>query len=297
MLILPVLPAGQAAGIPRPSLRAALTGTQIEDRVEYVLSLENRGGIVAVNIRIDGALPPGLTSAETGETAVHMELSDLAAGSSTQLRFVARIDPGMAEQSAVSMTVDVLYRAPGGTDDYTTVATSDLTVGPRGGPSPLLFVAAAAAAALLILGYAWRLRAQSVRIDQLYLLHDSGMLIRHYTNGNGLQKDGDIMSGMLIILQEFVRDSFNDPRGSLEEVRFGDRRVLMARGDHSILAAVVSGRRLNGLPAKLGRAVGEFERAQGAALAAWDGNLARLDAADAAFRSVLISKYRTPVPA
>ena len=297
MLILPFVPSGQAAGIPRPSLRAALAGTQIEDRVEYVLSLENRGGIVAVNIRIDGALPPGLTSAETGETAVHMELSDLAAGSSTQLRFVARIDPGMAEQSAASVTVDVLYRAPGGTDDYTTVATSDLTIGPRGGPSPLLFVAAAAAAALLILGYAWRLRAQSVRIDQLYLLHDSGMLIRHYTNGNGLQKDGDIMSGMLIILQEFVRDSFNDPRGSLEEVRFGDRRVLMARGDHSILAAVVSGRRLNGLPAKLGRAVGEFERVQGAALAAWDGNLARLDAADVAFRSVLIPKYRTPVPA
>ena len=297
MLILPFVPSGQAAGIPRPSLRAALAGTQIEDRVEYVLSLENRGGIVAVYIRIDAALPPGLTSAESGGSAVHMDLSDLAANSSTQLRFVARIDPGVAERSALSVTVDILYRAPGGTEDYTTVASSEIAVGPRGGPSPLPFVAAAAAAALLILGYAWRLRAQGVRIDQLFLLHDSGMMIRHYTNGNGLQKDGDIMSGMLIILQEFVRDSFNDPRGSLEEVRFGDRRVLMARGDHSILAAVVSGRRLNGLPAKLGRAVGEFERAQGAALASWDGNLARLDAADATFQSVLTSKYRAPAPA
>lgn len=296
-MVLSVLPAGQAAGIPRPSLRAALAGTQIEDRVEYVLSLENRGAIVAVYIRIDATLPPGLTSAESGESGVHMDLSDLAAGSSTQLRFVARIDPELAERSSLSVTVDVLYRAPGGTDDYTTVASSEVTVGPRGGPSPLLFVAAAAAAALLILGYAWRLHAQGVRIDQLFLLHDSGMLIRHYTNGNGLQKDGDIMSGMLIILQEFVRDSFNDPRSSLEEVRFGERRVLMARGDHSILAAVVSGRRLNGLPAKLGRAVTRFERVQGAALAAWDGNLARLDAADAAFQAVLNPKHRAPASA
>src|SRR6266508_3691614 len=130
---------------------------------------------------------------------------------------------------------------------------------------------------------------------QLYLLHDSGMLIRHYSNGHGVQRDSDIMSGMLIILQEFVRDSFNDSRNSLEEVRFGNKRVLMARGQHSIMAAVVTGKRLNGLPVRLHRAIGEFERVHLGALRRWNGNLASLDSADVALRSVLAPKYRAPV--
>jgi hypothetical protein len=123
------------------------------------------------------------------------------------------------------------------------------------------------------------------------------MLIRHYTNGNGLQKDSDITGGMLIVVQEFVRDSLLGLRGALEEVRFGDHRVLMARGRHSVIAAVVTGRRLNGLPARLGAAVAEFEAVHGADLARWDGDLGTLDAADRAFRDLLVPRYMARAPA
>ncbi len=119
------------------------------------------------------------------------------------------------------------------------------------------------------------------RLEELYLMHDSGMLIRHWSRSDGMVHDSDIMSGMFIVLQEFVRDSFDDRQGSLEQLRFGQRQVLMVRGQHTVLAAVIQGRYLNALPTKLQRAVFEFERNHADILARWDGNVALLPYADA----------------
>src|SRR6266545_4929034 len=133
-------------------------------------------------------------------------------------------------------------------------------------PPPSLNIAAAAAvglggAGVLGIGlYAMR----RARLEELYLMHDS-----------------DIMSGMLIILQEFVRDSFDDRRGTLEQLRFGQRQVIMVRGEHTVLAAVIEGRYVNGLPRKLQLSVWEFERSHSDTLASWDGNVALLPQADA----------------
>ncbi len=118
------------------------------------------------------------------------------------------------------------------------------------------------------------------RLEELYLMHDSGMLIRHWSRTQGMVHDSDIMSGMLIVLQEFVRDSFDDRGGTLEQLRFGQRQVLMLRGQHTVLAAVIVGRHLNSLPRKLQIAVWEFERSHADILAKWDGNVALLPQAD-----------------
>lgn len=143
------------------------------------------------------------------------------------------------------------------------------------------FAAAAAglgAAGILGLGLYVTRRA---RLEELYLMHDSGMLIRHWSRMKGIDHDSDIMSGMFIVLQEFVRDSFEDRRGSLEQLRFGQRQVLMVRGEHTILAAVTEGRYLSGILRKLQTAVREFEQSHADILAKWDGNVALLPQADA----------------
>jgi len=114
------------------------------------------------------------------------------------------------------------------------------------------------------------------RLEELYLMHDSGMLIRHWSRASGSLHDSDIMSGMLIVLQEFVRDtwkSHGDEDAPLEQLRFGAQRVVLARGAHSVLAAVVYGRYLNGLPLRLTNAVQEFERSNADRLADWNGNV------------------------
>ncbi len=114
------------------------------------------------------------------------------------------------------------------------------------------------------------------KLDELYLMHDSGMLIRHWSRTGGGTHDSDIMSGMLIVLQEFVRDtwkSHQDEDAPLEQLRFGGQRVVLARGTHSVLAAVVHGRYLNGLPRKLQETVQDFERSNASVLANWNGNV------------------------
>ena len=121
------------------------------------------------------------------------------------------------------------------------------------------------------------------RLDELYLMHDSSMLIRHWSRSNGTTHDSDIMSGMLIVLQEFVRDtwkSHQDEDAPLEQLRFGGQRVILARGTHTVLAAVVEGRYLNGLPKKLQRTVQEFEQSNAERLVDWNGNVDIFPAVD-----------------
>jgi len=117
------------------------------------------------------------------------------------------------------------------------------------------------------------------RVEELYLMHDSGMLIRYWSRRDPGFRDSDIMSGMLIVLQEFVRDTF-DRQGTLDRLRFGNKQVVMARGQHAVLAAVIVGRRLNGLPKKLQKAVEEFERSHRDILSDWNGNVDLLPKAD-----------------
>ncbi len=114
------------------------------------------------------------------------------------------------------------------------------------------------------------------RLDELYLMHDSGMLIRHWSRNTSHEHDSDILSGMLMVLQEFVRDTWKghqDEDAPLEQLRFGAQRVLLARGHHAVLAAVVRGRYVNGLPRRLSVAIEEFERSNADRLADWNGNV------------------------
>ncbi len=296
VLALPLLaallasPRAASIGVEAPDLQGTLVGVQDGERLAFTLSLENRGGLPAVDVRMAATLPEPLALETSGGREWRATLSDLAAKGTTSVGFAAVFDPSRPPDR-VEVLVTIAYRAPGAAEDHVTTARSVLSLTPGIGASPLVLALAAAVGALFVVGYGWKARSETVRIDQLFLIHDSGMLIRHYTNGSGLQRDSDILGGMLIVIQEFVRDSVNERRSPLEEMRFGDRRVLLARGRHSVIAALVAGKRLSGLPARLERAIAEFERVHGADLANWNGDLDGLSAADAAFNGLLVPPY------
>ncbi|HYM39666.1 MAG TPA: hypothetical protein VEY12_05925 [Thermoplasmata archaeon] len=155
-------------------------------------------------------------------------------------------------------------------------------------PAAPPFISLATAAVLGVSGAAGVWAVLYVRrrahLEELYLMHDSGMLIRHWSRATRNPHDSDIMSGMLTVLQEFVLDtwksSHQDEDAPLEQLRFGTQRVLLARGSHSVLAAVVRGRYLNGLPKRLSGAVQEFERSNADRLADWNGNVDVFPAVD-----------------
>ena len=165
LLALVALPAADAIGVHGPDIHAVLTAVQREDRIAYTLALHNEGGLPAVNVRMEAPLPEGLSLESTGAAVWRATLTDLAVGGDVQADFLAVIDDDVRDSTVKVVVATVVYRAPGGSQDYFETARSELTVMPRIAPSPLVWVAAVVAGLFLAVGYARKLRAETVRID------------------------------------------------------------------------------------------------------------------------------------
>jgi len=119
-----------------------------------------------------------------------------------------------------------------------------------------------------VYGLGTRERAQ---VQQLFLLHKSGLLIKHYTRTLHGSLDSDILAAMLVAVQNLVRESFHFKAGDLEEMKFGSHKLLLAHGQSVILVAIVSGRYLDRLKVVLATGITRLESEFGDRLRDWDG--------------------------
>ena len=83
------------------------------------------------------------------------------------------------------------------------------------------------------------------KIKEIFLIHEqSGILISHVSSSlNDKTTDADIVSGMLTAIKDFVKESFASDSGSqsLNEIQYGDSRIILEKGRYSYFAVVVSG--------------------------------------------------------
>ena len=81
------------------------------------------------------------------------------------------------------------------------------------------------------------------RVEQLFLIErHSGLLILQLYADTVEVKDGDVISGMLKAVQDFVRDSFDIKKDAvLESLEIDGLEVLIEPGPKAILAAVIRG--------------------------------------------------------
>ncbi|MBN1350809.1 OmpA family protein [candidate division KSB1 bacterium] len=82
------------------------------------------------------------------------------------------------------------------------------------------------------------------QVEELFLIHrETGLLISHVTSSSAETTiDRDLVSGMLTAIQDFVTEAFNSKnQGELDEIQYGDAKIILEMGRHSYLAAVVSG--------------------------------------------------------
>ncbi|MBN2547951.1 MAG: SH3 domain-containing protein [Anaerolineales bacterium] len=79
-------------------------------------------------------------------------------------------------------------------------------------------------------------------IEHVFLVHrETGLLLRHLAH-NGEQVDlMDTISGMLTAIGDFVRDSFGRGEHELEEITYGEQRILIEGGQYAYIAVVLSG--------------------------------------------------------
>ena len=128
-------------------------------------------------------------------------------------------------------------------------------------------------------------------IDEVFLMHRSGILIQHLSRGPGLRKDDDLVASMFVAIQEFVRDSF-DTKATLDELSFGGRKTAVLRGEHVVLAALISKGSPRYLFPQMKAVERDLEKAHGANLKDWDGRVSGLDQARPILEVFLRGGYR-----
>ena len=152
---------------------------------------------------------------------------------------------------------------------------------------PVGQVAAVVAAALTGLIVVQRVLALPFRGHskggQLFLLHRSGVVLKHYSAGRFRRADSDIVGGMLAAVRMFVQDSVDPNAGPLREIRFGGRNILFVNGENITLAAVDAHGDTDRFANDAMRFLRELEALHGHALADFDGTPERLEGIDAAF--------------
>lgn len=115
-----------------------------------------------------------------------------------------------------------------------------------------------------------------IYIDEIFLIYKNGSLIHHSVVGEQTDIDEDIFSNMLTAIQEFIKDSFRQVGDSrVKRIEFGDRKILIERGEKTYLAVVYSGHENRRNLRPIEDAIAEIEKTYEAELENWDGFILR----------------------
>src|SRR2546421_9796516 len=112
--------------------------------------------------------------------------------------------------------------------------------------------------------------------EEVFLLHRSGILLKHFSSDPPRGLDSDILGGMLAAVRMFVEDSMHPSAGPLPEIRFRGGSIIFVNGVNATLAAVnVGGSRVLFAHPAIGFPR-EFESPKGSALPKFAGEAGML---------------------
>jgi len=110
-------------------------------------------------------------------------------------------------------------------------------------------------------------------IDEAFVIYGDGRMIFHGTRRLKPSMDDQILGSMLVAVQDFVKDSFKDVTSfSLRRIEFGQKSILIERGQHLFLAVLLHGSARRKIAVKMERVVKEIESKFGKHLDKWDGD-------------------------
>ncbi|MCG7844963.1 MAG: PKD domain-containing protein, partial [Methanomassiliicoccales archaeon] len=140
-----------------------------------------------------------------------------------------------------------------------------------------LFVVSSALLLLALLVLLTYLFLSRPIVDEVFVMYHNGTLLAHQTRRLKPGMDDEILGGMLIALQNFVRDSFKDESSTvLSRMDFGDRKILVERKDDFFLAVLLSGKRAGGAPQRMLKVLDSIEDNYSKVLKEWDGDLEKV---------------------
>ena len=268
--------------------------------LNYRIEVLNDGAGPAVDASVTARLPEGVTSDSVYPPAttvvadrVTWEVSQVPVGSRVFLlnaSFAPAVVVAHILAAASVSYVDAKGDTPLLLESALTLPVASIPPGGPSAPPPsvvpfgaigLLF-AASASGLLLVQRFVLSPRPSRLRIDQMFLLHRSGLLMKHFSAhvGGG---DPDIQGAMLTAVQSYLETSVDASAGPLQQITFGGRDIIFANGGNAILAAVIR----NGDPAEFFKQAPGFlaalEARGGDTFAHWDGVAEGIEGVDDAF--------------
>jgi hypothetical protein len=136
-------------------------------------------------------------------------------------------------------------------------------------------------------------RSSPTIVDEVFLMTPTGLLLKHYTRRLRPDQDTDILAGMLTAVQNFVRDSFDEAGGKLNEIRFENYDILISHGKNVVLAAIISTKKPERLRNQLRNATDDLERQFGERISHWGGDRKDLGGVDLLMKKFLDGKYKS----
>ncbi len=233
---------------PNLALRLPSTGLQAGEWNQYTLEVENRGKLPARNVHVEF----------TGdvESKGVAPISEIGVGESVPIR--VGIKP--KSTGAVPLAVGISYQRMFDENRYEVRDTKEVKVEPE----------------------------QTYLVEDVFLIHSDGRLISHQGRKFREEIDEDIFSGMLTVVQDFVKDSFKSrTRVGMKRLDFGDSKILIERSPHTFLATVLVGHEPKLLPLYMLQVLKEVEDRYGTVLEKWSGLLHQLDGIDDVIKKLL----------
>lgn len=130
-------------------------------------------------------------------------------------------------------------------------------------------------------------------VAEVFLIHrESGLLLLHLPqeqlSASDAEDNSDLVSSMLTAIRDFAQDAFGqDQQGELDEIQYGDRRILIEALQHVYLAVVVDGVEPAGFRTKLREQGLEVENAHLEVLREYNGDASQLDSAQPALARLM----------
>ena len=114
------------------------------------------------------------------------------------------------------------------------------------------------------------------RVEQAFLINSrDGLPLLHVASPSVVEASNqDLVAGMLTAIQDFVRDSFAEAGGQLDQLQVGELTVVIEQGPQACLAAVVRGSPPSNLRERLQERLERVHHEFGPALRAFDGDSA-----------------------
>ena len=132
------------------------------------------------------------------------------------------------------------------------------------------------------------------QVEQVFLIHrESSLLINHLTSVNAIVKDPDMVSSMLTVVTEFVKDSFVvDKQQNVKSIKFGQLNLLFEAGPHAIIVAAVRGLIPSDLQVSLREQLEDLHRLYSSKLESYNGNAEQFPPTHEQLEKCLLSEKR-----